>query len=191
MRTKITREFYLPKNGRKLKLPKGLTEKDCEVWFYNTNDKLCAVAFKGKSEKPYFRYSFKNAEHRDEYTLKFYLEIYNNIQSKKKVIEDKKHMINFLKVDDILYCSWGYDQTNINYYKIVSVKGMFVELVEIGQKISEITGWASKNVLPDKNRKIGNVIRKKFLGGIYPIKINQVQWLKLWDGKAHEATSYA
>lgn len=38
-----------------------------------------------------------------------------------------------LKVEDILYASWGYDQTNIDYYKVTKTTKHTVDLVKIGK----------------------------------------------------------
>ena len=44
------------------------------------------------------------------------------MKSKQKYKEEriKPHS---LKVGDILYCSWGYDQTNVDYFKVSEVIG--------------------------------------------------------------------
>jgi hypothetical protein len=52
------------------------------------------------------------------------------------------------KVGDILYSSWGYDQTNIEFFKVVKVSEFSVWIQEIGKKVVEVTGWAHQNVVP-------------------------------------------
>jgi hypothetical protein len=52
------------------------------------------------------------------------------------------------KLGDILYSSWGYDQTNIDFYKVVKVSEFSVWIQELGKKIVEITGWAHEKVVP-------------------------------------------
>jgi hypothetical protein len=48
--------------------------------------------------------------------------------------EEAKKQGNPYKVDDLLYDSWGYDQTNIDFYQVVEVKGWKVILRRIGSE---------------------------------------------------------
>ena len=45
-------------------------------------------------------------------------------------MEQPKPVVN---VGDIFVCSWGYDQTNIDYYKVLEVKNKSVVISAIGQ----------------------------------------------------------
>ena len=59
---------------------------------------------------------------------------------------------NPYKVGDILHHSWGYDQTNCDFYQVVKVKGASVVLRKIGENIvpgSE--GFMCESLLPVKN----------------------------------------
>lgn len=49
-----------------------------------------------------------------------------------------------LKVGDVLYSSWGYDQTNIDFYQVerLSPSGKSAYIVRIGAKTVEGDGWA-------------------------------------------------
>ena len=48
------------------------------------------------------------------------------------------------KVGDILYSSWGYYQTNIDFYKVVKVSEFSVLIQKLNSAITEITGWRIK-----------------------------------------------
>ena len=60
-----------------------------------------------------------------------------------------------IEVGDIFRASWGYDQTNIDYYKVVRKTKKMVEVVEIGRTMGEAMSWASADVSPDPERVIG------------------------------------
>jgi hypothetical protein len=62
-----------------------------------------------------------------------------------------------VKVGDIFVSSWGYDQTNIDYYKVLNVKNKTAILAEIGQK-REYTGHMSGRCVPNPD-----VVGKKIL----------------------------
>lgn len=53
-----------------------------------------------------------------------------------------------VKVGDIFVSSWGYDQTNIDFYKVLVVKNKTAILGEIGQK-REYTGYMNGRCVPD------------------------------------------
>jgi hypothetical protein len=54
------------------------------------------------------------------------------------------------KVGDVWVCSWGYDQTNVDYYVLTRVTAASVWIVPIGQRMVEGSeGFMSESVLPD------------------------------------------
>lgn len=75
-------------------------------------------------------------------------------------------------VNDIFVCSWGYEQTNIDFYKVKEIKGKTATLVELNQNKthtcsmsgtcvpgSETTNTMKKRILTDAN---GNVAFKMY-----------------------------
>ena len=120
------------------------------------------------------------------------------------------------KVGDILYSSWGYDQTNIEFFKVVRVSEFSVWIQEVGSKIVEVTGWAHEKVVPancptyqvrnwdNVEDAFGNV--NNFITKTHPISRHKIQYptwqtekeyyVKLnsfssaspWDGKPKEAS---
>lgn len=117
----------------------------------------------------------------------------------------KKEQKNYLgiKVGDIFCFSWGYEQTNINYFQVVTLKGTKqVVIREIAYEIIETTGFESHKVKPCKNKflersqfikdnTIGAVKQVKGLknGTIY-INIESFGFCSLWNGKDDIMTSY-
>jgi hypothetical protein len=54
------------------------------------------------------------------------------------------------KVGDVLYQSWGYDQTNIDFFEIVGVLPKSVKIRRIGEKMVKGSGgFMCENVTPD------------------------------------------
>jgi len=120
------------------------------------------------------------------------------------------------KVGDILYSSWGYDQTNIEFFKVVKVSEFSVWIQEVGSKIVEVTGWAHEKVIPGDSPQyqvrnwdnvpdeFGNV--NTYITKTHPInrhKIKHFTWkdeesyyvtlnsfshASLWDGTPKEAS---
>lgn len=93
----------------------------------------------------------------------------------------------------ILYTSWGYDQTNIDWYEIVKRKGAFVWIREIGGRREE-NGWATGTTLPAPGHFIGPEMRKKvrvYKGDENSVRIESYASAWLWDGKPKRWSSYA
>ena len=97
-----------------------------------------------------------------------------------------------IKVGDILEDSWGYEQTNVEFYKVTKiVSACKVEIVELGHIRSnyESHGMAC-DVVPDVNNEIGERIVKMVSQsswekreGRWHIKINSSVELTPWNGQ--------
>ncbi|ERH41264.1 hypothetical protein N751_17275 [Legionella pneumophila str. Leg01/11] len=98
---------------------------------------------------------------------------------------------NSLQVGSILYTSWGYDQTNVDFYEVTKLIGRTtLELRELGQElISDGSGFSGKTK-PIPGNFIGQPFRKRI--GIHgSVKINEVSRASIWSGEALYFSSYA
>lgn len=108
-----------------------------------------------------------------------------------------------VKIGDIFVFSWGYEQTNINYFQVVALKGTKQVIIrEIAYKITETTGYESYKVAPCKDgflsssqfikdNENGAVKQVKQLGnGRIYINMESFGWCSLWDGQDDVMTSY-
>lgn len=150
---RMNRDFYIPQesqyrtNVQKL-VPEGT---DLEIYTYlNSAGKPCAMYFGGKRSKPDASYQYSSEERRAE-------AIQNTIDSAKKTqackaarAAEQKAVGRGLEVGDHLICSWGYDQTNVNFYKVVALKGQkSVLILPVGSKRISVDG-SSDRVVPDE-----------------------------------------
>lgn len=108
-----------------------------------------------------------------------------------------------VKIDDIFSYSWGYEQSNTNYFQVVGLKGTKQVIIrEIAYEITETTGYESYKVKPCKDaflskssfvkdNNIGAIKQVKGLqnGTIY-INIESFGFCSLWDGADDVMTSY-
>ena len=67
---------------------------------------------------------------------------------------------NPVKVNDIFYSSWGYDQTNIDFYMVVDVTKSSVKVVAIGEDRT-YTGPMQGNCVPNLSAKGNKIITKR------------------------------
>lgn len=120
-------------------------------------------------------YYFKSEERRKEWIEEKFLKIKERInlnnEASKKLKDVKDNLINPFKVGDIYFDSWGYEQTNIDFYEIVEVKEKSVMIQEIGSTMCEggKESGMSSNVKPNPDKKVGDPI----------LKIIQV---RIWSG---------
>ena len=71
------------------------------------------------------------------------------------VLEAKKiNSMADVEIGQIVYSSWGYDQTNIDFYKVIRKTAAMVELRAIGQKYLESTGSMSEYVVADADNEL-------------------------------------
>lgn len=191
----IPRNSYLPKNQptlRKVKAPEGL-----EVWIWEEGESKTpyGAAWAGKADKPLWHYRFRNEDQRqrqiDEQIRSYELQV----EAKRKRMEDRKNFEHGLKVGDILYSSWGYDQTNVDWYEVTKVIGKQVEIREIAGKTVE-EGRGSDKVVALPGKFVGPPMRKTPSGGSYgdrkyiSVKIDSSQIAHLWDGTPKHQTSF-
>ena len=81
-----------------------------------------------------------------------------------------------VKVGDIFHYSWGYEQTNVNYFQVVSLKGTKqVVIREIGYEITETTGIDSFRV---KAVKDSFLQKSQFIADNEKGAVKQVKGLK-------------
>ncbi|MEK8137965.1 hypothetical protein [Morganella morganii] len=80
-----------------------------------------------------------------------------------------KKLNNFIQIDDVkisigdIFCdSWGYEQTNVDFYQVVSLHGKkSVSLRKIAQRVVKPTSWCSADVSPVKDAFLNDEIIKR------------------------------
>lgn len=150
------------------------------VYLYNNRDNdPCAMAYGGKRKKNDWAYRFKNVTQRDEYVEKYLSDrIKVKQQKEQEKIDDKKRKeaeAKDVQVGDIFHCGWGYEQTQCDFYQVVSKKGITVELVEIGSKTVEGTqGHDCEYQQADPSRVIGEPFKKRLNGN--SVKLSSFQY---------------
>lgn len=103
-----------------------------------------------------------------------------------------KSSVNGLSVGDIWYSTWGYEQTNVDFYEVTKVTKCMVTLTRIGSEKDE-SGWCQGTCTPKPGCYIGKPIRRKFsmYGEQLLVSVNSYANAYPWDGKPKHYTSYA
>ena len=99
---------------------------------------------------------------------------------------------NTVKINDIFYSSWGYDQTNIDFYMVVEVTKSSVKVVSIGEDRT-YTGPMQGNCVPNLNNKGNEVITKRlnYYNNKPSFKIASYASAYPWNGQPMNFTEWA
>lgn len=136
---------------------------------FEKDGKILVKVYNTKAKKEWNQlekyFSFRTEEERTKYIDGIKSAILHREEQKEQRRLRRINFVNPAKVGDILEASWGYDQTNVDYYQVVGVKGKMVEVREIGAKTVEGSGFShgmADMVTPAKDRfiKDSEVMRK-------------------------------
>ena len=174
----IKKERYIPAGYVPL-----VIDNPADVVVYTNNGadgKWSAICFAGKAVNATWYYLFKNEEAMLATVAKT---VNNRIARAAEVAKYKAERLapTSLKEGDILYSSWGYDQTNVDFYKVKQVLGNNkVKIVQMNSKIvnqSLATDYVAPNV------EIGDEMIKVVNGKWNSVKITSYANAYLWDGQ--------
>lgn len=157
---------------------------------------FAVVAYTTRAKKACFHESYRNAESRDKRVTDWFrgLEQHEAMKQDTRAERSKPHT---LKVGDILHHSWGWEQTNCDYYQIIAV-------TPHGATIQEI----ASHTVPDSTYKHGMAdmrlaVKDSFCGDPFKVRINGFNHVAagdgplshgscgIWDGKANYCSWYA
>lgn len=147
-----------------------------------------------KGRKTHYNFWFRTEEARDKWAMKTANEILNEERQKAaRKAEAKAAAKNHtVKVGDVFCHSWGWEQTNIDFYEVINVRGQILELRQtMRENINpNHTGGI---VVPRKGEFYGNERLKKrinFNNGTPFIRM-EFGWCPIWEGKPEHFTNYA
>lgn len=174
----LPRTFYVPKEHRD-EAPITPEGTDLAIWTWDEGGRLYGVAFAGKSNKPLWNYRFRDDAQRqrqiDESTNSRRL----TLENKTKRIQERREYQHPYKVGDIFDTSWGYDQTNVEFYQVVEVRGKSIIVREISER-TDSSHQGAEYVVPVKDSFTGPPIR--ILPTSSGVKI-EGHYGSLWNGK--------
>ena len=116
----MEKKRWLPDGARRVVL-KELEQTSAVVYIREQYGKFNAVAYIGKRGKAEFAYAYKTSASRKAAITRWAEGLASNekYKAEKKAAKKQPHT---LLVEDILSSSWGYDQTNVNFYEVIALK---------------------------------------------------------------------
>lgn len=158
---RFPRDSYIPKGAVKV----ASKASSAVAYLYDRGDKPCALGFFGKADKPAFQFRFEKPVNRTVYVAKW-LQNMDEIQARRdKAKATRKAVLGAkqeaLKVGDVLQCSWGYEQTNIDYFQVVELFGKRGVVIRKIACESVDTEFMQGRSVPAVDQFIGEPMRKQ------------------------------
>jgi hypothetical protein len=96
-------------------------------------------------------------------------------------------LVNPFQPGDILTSSWGYDQTNVDFYEVVGTTDKSVKIEKIGSTTLEDNGSCGLSVVPNPKYRSGKVMLKRVSEGGW-VRLTSYSGASKWDGKPEYET---
>lgn len=160
---------------------------DVVVYTNNDNGKFSAICFAGKAVNPTWYYLFRSEEAMLAQVAKT---INNRIARAAEVAKYKAERLapTDLKEGDILYCSWGYDQTQVDFYKVKEIVGNNrIKIVPMTAVVAEQSRGADYMVAGEEK---GEPMLKVVNGKQNSVRITSYANAYPWDGKPKYETAF-
>ena len=177
---------------RERQIPVGAVKgehKTCAAvaYLYDAFDMPFAIGYAGKAVKPTFYHRFRSAEQRAKFVEEF-MEKQAVIGAAKAAHKAEAKKPHGWQVGQILVASWGYEQTNIDFYQIVELVGAsFVVVREIAGKIVRSSDAGSDYVVAVPGQFVGKPEKRKAQHG--RIALESYKRAYPWDGKERYQTA--
>jgi len=189
MRTKPRREFFIPKNPSEKR--EGPT-KGTEIYlFTDEKGRPCAKGFRGRAQKPTFHHYYQSEAQREK-SLERWIEGEKIEAAQKKKYRDRMKAAHSLEIGQILCCSWGHEQTNVDFYQVVDLPSQyFVTLRKIASEV-ESSGELSMQgkATAKKDEFIGEPFKKR-PDGENVVTLTSYSFARPWNGQPRHVSWYA
>jgi len=158
--------------------------------------------------KNLFYYRFRNDDERIKY-LGNYLDKEKTFLERKELEKQNKKDLNknfvaseFYKVGDVVINTWGYEQTNVEFYKVLEIKNKSIIVREICSetvKNSKYSHGMACNLVPDLNNFVSDSepfmlrLKIKEYNGVkdtYICNPKSFYYFHKWNGKPQYCSWY-
>lgn len=159
------------------------------IFEYKTNGFPCCAILQKREIKPSLHYQFRTEQEREDFIKNQKIHADNEIRrdeirQQQSIEEAKKYVTGA-----IVYSSWGYDQTNVDFYIILERVNNTVTLQQIGG-IRQYDHSDSGKVSPDPSKTFGKPFKKRINKYGY-IKLTSYSHCYLYDGTPKYFSTYA
>jgi len=165
---------YIPKGARKVSDRKS----DAVAYVYTQRDRPCVLVYYGKQSKPVVHNVCRTMVEVERIVARCF-EGRQGHDKLKAEMNAKRTAAPALEVGDIMVASWGYDQTNVDFYEVTELAGKYVIVRKIGA--AEVkTGHDAGKCVPQSGQFIGEPMRKLVQWGDH-VTIDDVRSARKWN----------
>ena len=107
------------------------------VRFQGRNGRCIAAWTPGMKRPPRYVYKAHTPEEYDKAMERIRQEAERFRCHDEAVARSSEEFRRSLRVGDILYSSWGWEQTNIDFYQVIAIRGSAVDLRQLDQRTTE------------------------------------------------------
>ena len=120
------------------------------VRFQGRNGRCIAAWTPGMKRPPRYVYKAHTPEEYDKAMERIRQEAERFRHHDEAVARSSEEFRRSLRVGDILYSSWGWEQTNIDFYQVIAIRGSAVDLRQLDQRTTE-DGYMCGTTVPLPN----------------------------------------
>jgi hypothetical protein len=171
-------------------VPSGYTEyrRVGNSVIYASEDHRSAIAYRGNAARSEWFYRFTSENSFLSTVTRFFQSIAEHEDRKEQRKKEKRDFITALKPGDILVTSWGYEQTNVDFYQVIEVTGkQTIVIREIQGTVTENGCYMQGSVMPRPNEwaRDSLLIKKRVqvFGGNEYVSMTGYSSAHKWDGK--------
>jgi hypothetical protein len=170
-----------------------LSDAVAYVWT-DSNGKPCAKGYHGTANKPDYHYRFAKESSREKQVREHFESRRASLAAKaKRAAEDAAARAkgHGCEVGSIFVCSWGYEQTNVDWYQVVELRGkstVVIRQIHSADASNGNEGWAQGKSIPAIDHFKGDAMVKRIVRG--RIAIESYASAHLWDGRPRSWTAY-
>ena len=141
-----------------------------------------------KRQKPDGWYRFpKGAKAAERYIADYFAGVQANEQAKADYKARQEAEADQVEVGGIYYTSWGYDQTNVDFYQVVGRTAKTVQYIALGKTVADDSCEGVDMVIADTTMR-GAVHTAKINGNGW--RVSSFEFARPWDGKPKHQTAY-
>lgn len=170
--------------------PNATMVEHCDYFFFiYTKDKPTVLAYYKSRKTSDYAYAFQTVEERQNWMDQKFTHL--QLQADRVTAEEAKYakQAEGIKAGTILVSSWGFEQTNIDFYIVTKRTPKSVVIQEIASQIKH-TGDMTGTALPDVTKLKGEPITKK-INKWAGVNLSSYQSASVWDGTEMNFSSYA
>ena len=160
---------------------------DLAIWSWEDGGRPFAIVFVANQSKPAWYNWFRNEAARDQKIENSIRDRKRSLEMKQQRVQERRDFQHDLVEGDILYTTWGYDQTNVDFYQVVGIRNKSVIVRKVKSKTVVDRGPYTE-VVPEPDRFTGPPMLKLVQPEGY-IKVDD-HLARKWGGKPVYQTGF-